>query len=277
MTAGISTNLSHELKTARHVAGVTATMIMIGPTLAKLLLELNTHNRRISPAVVEKYGREIANDEWYPTPAGIGIDEHGVLVDGQHRLQAIVNTGATVPMLVVFGLPSNSQQKVDRQNRRSLFDVITLAGITTDRKAVQIASVLARRSLGTTIPADSDVKQALLTHEDAIYAVIKRVPAHKAGVCAAGVMAALTIAWEMDDDKTEQFIDKVVEPTQIANDDPRWRFWKWLQAPMRAGGHMRQVRDFKATCGCVNAFFAGRKMNQVREADDIEMPEPVAA
>ena len=71
----------------------------ITPKMAAEMLErhLNPENqRRQSQSVVESYARAMRAGQWLLTHQGIAIDTNGELVDGQHRLSAIVASGATV-------------------------------------------------------------------------------------------------------------------------------------------------------------------------------------
>lgn len=267
-------NIQSLLSRCQVVPGITSKMVYITPDVATELLALNTHNRKISKAVVDKYVREIENGEWYAVASGVGIDEKLVLSDGQHRLAAVVKSKTIVPLLIVYGLPVAGQQKVDRQNRRTIFDAFSLAGFTDSLKAVQVATCLARRSadqLGA-IPADSDIKATLEVYRDSIYAILKRNggASNKPGLSAAGVLSAMVVAHSRDPERTIEFYDKVAQPTELAVDDPRYRLSKWLREGEKpGGGGSRQRRDFRVTAGCINAYFAGRRMIAVREAEDI--------
>ena len=81
----------------------------ITPQMAAGMLEkhLNPENqRRQSQSVVESYARAMRAGQWLLTHQGIAIDTNGELVDGQHRLSAIVASGATVEMLVTTEIPA---------------------------------------------------------------------------------------------------------------------------------------------------------------------------
>lgn len=110
------------------IPGIRSVAVQMTPAFARRLLDRNVHNRKISEKIVLKYTEEIKAGEWRLTPQGIGINDRGELVDGQHRLSAIVRANRTVPMLITIGLPTASQEKVDRQRRRSLFDALYLSG-----------------------------------------------------------------------------------------------------------------------------------------------------
>jgi hypothetical protein len=76
----------------------------ISPDQAAEYLKFNKGNRRVVKSQVKFLAATIRNNEWVLTHQGIAFDENGKLVDGQHRLFAIIEAGATVPMVVTRGL-----------------------------------------------------------------------------------------------------------------------------------------------------------------------------
>mgnify|MGYP003632744158 FL=1 len=103
----------------------------ITPDKAKDMLVQNTRNyRKLSSAKVEVLSRELNADEWEATTQGVGFDTEGVLIDGQHRLSAIVSSDVTVPsMLVCYGLPLRAKNKIDVGNKRTFADLTKLCTV----------------------------------------------------------------------------------------------------------------------------------------------------
>lgn len=99
----------------------------IDPDLAALLLEGNVRNRDISPALVEAMARDMREGRWQLTHQGIALDKECRLLDGQHRLSAVVLSGATVRMTVTYNVEPRAFNVVDLGGRpRSLGDVFGL-------------------------------------------------------------------------------------------------------------------------------------------------------
>jgi len=264
------------VSSASRVAGVTAIMIQCTPEIAKLLLELNTSNRKIRLSVVEKYMREMENGEWVSSAQGVGIDSKNVLIDGQHRLMAIVRTGITCPLLVVFGLPTMAQEKTDRHAKRSMFDVMHLCGVGKSRQQVCAAAFLCRSKKATNFsaPADSDVKASLQAHEEGLSFADSIYKRRGGRSFPTGIMAAFCIGYEICGEKMMVFAEQYVTGTQLSHDDPAYRLLRWSSDASfsSAGGTMRQFEAYRKTCYAINAFFAGDKINQLREATEIVAP-----
>lgn len=105
-----------------------AKIIFVNPDMAARWLERNTRNRRIRPATVKKYARDMAAGRWQITGEGVKFAPDGSLLDGQHRLAAIVEAGATVPLLVVRGIAQDAQRVMDTGRARTASDALTMRG-----------------------------------------------------------------------------------------------------------------------------------------------------
>lgn len=98
-------------------SNVTATFEMVDPAKAKRWLATNDDNyRRLDPKIVTVYKVIMANGEWHMNGAPLVFDPKGRLVDGQHRLAAIVAADVALPMLVVRGA---SDMGMDRGRPRN--------------------------------------------------------------------------------------------------------------------------------------------------------------
>ncbi|MEZ0386407.1 MAG: hypothetical protein ACAI34_05040 [Verrucomicrobium sp.] len=258
------------------IPGVSSHAVYLTPEMARAMLERNTRNRKLSDQVVEKYMEEIRNDEWRLTPTAVGFDAEGNLVDGQHRLAAIVRSRRTVPMMITTGLPLASQEKVDRQRRRSLFDALYLSGQVRNRKWVEIATCLARRVVSSnsgTTPPDSVVKQALETHRVSIEAVTSQMGEKSVrGISQASFLAAAVLYHEIDPGKCIDFLQAVRTGAGLALDHPALRLRKLLMGEsllhsMPRGG-ANQSYIFRRSVYAMQAHLEGKLIGGLREADD---------
>jgi hypothetical protein len=109
----------------------------VDPDTAEQWLGYNTHNRNVRPATVSAYAEAMAAGDWrvdidpiaFAGVIGGKGKNHPVLLNGQHRLQAIVASGSTLEFLVVEGLPVESQNDMDTGVKRQLGDQLRLLGI----------------------------------------------------------------------------------------------------------------------------------------------------
>lgn len=99
---------------------------LITPNMARAYLERNTQNRALRDTVVKNYAEIIKAGDWLLTHQGIAFDVSGRLLDGQHRLSAIVMSGIAVEMSVARGLPAEAFKTLDRGLARTLSDLTKL-------------------------------------------------------------------------------------------------------------------------------------------------------
>ena len=102
-------------------------IILIGPDLAAEYLKHNTKNRSINARHVEFLADQMSYGEFKENGDTVRFTKSGILVDGQHRLLAIIKSGATIPTLVVRGLDEDIINYIDTNARsRKHADVLHL-------------------------------------------------------------------------------------------------------------------------------------------------------
>jgi len=104
---------------------MTMTYELITPEVAEFFLKSNHGNRKISPVTVRAYAHDMFNGNWDENVGSpISIDEDGVLRNGQHRLQAIVESGKPIRMWVCRNVSSTGVY--DDVRKRSTRDQISI-------------------------------------------------------------------------------------------------------------------------------------------------------
>ena len=100
----------------------------ITPARAAELLEANTTNRPLSRPVVRSFAEAMRRGEWMVTHQGIAFDVNGVLVDGQHRLAAIIEADRPVELTVFTEVGEGTFDVLDTGKRRTAADVLAIEG-----------------------------------------------------------------------------------------------------------------------------------------------------
>jgi len=118
---------------------IDASISLVDPLTATDWLEANTNNRRLRKMLVNSYARDMAAGDWQLAGDPIRFATDGTLLDGQHRLAAIVESGVTLPMFVIRGLEKDAQAVMDIGGKRNAADALRLRGKAGDVK--DIASI----------------------------------------------------------------------------------------------------------------------------------------
>jgi len=104
-------------------------VLTITPALAVQWLDTkNAHNRPVSNSTVDRYAQEIKAGNWQLNGESIKFGKNGQILDGQHRLKAIVKANADIECLVVYGVENKTFNTIDDHNKRSLADVFAING-----------------------------------------------------------------------------------------------------------------------------------------------------
>jgi len=118
---------------------ITARVETITPEIAKQLLEVNTNNRKVSQANTRKIEEALEAGEWQVSGQTIIISETGRLLDGQHRIHAVLNTGISMEHLVCRGIKDEAFKVIDTGKNRSGGDVLSIVGVV---KGTKISNVI---------------------------------------------------------------------------------------------------------------------------------------
>lgn len=177
--------------------------LVVTPELAQKWLTNNVRNRSIREDVVRAYARDMVNGRWVYTHQGLAFNDKDELIDGQHRLRAVILANVEVRMMVTFGLPAEieghemtTMDAVDRGATRSVADQLKIQhGLKNGSVIASICNSIApicstertrRLSVGQTL----DIYR---TFETAIQWVMAK-RSHAPGLRQAGVMAGFVFA-----------------------------------------------------------------------------------
>jgi hypothetical protein len=131
----------------------------IGPAKARRILEKNQGNRNVAKQTLNRYARDMEEDRWRRTGDPIRVTEDGRILDGQHRLMAVVKSGVTLPFLICRLPDASAMDAIDTGKRRTFSDYLKIkeiaaAGAVANvvRTHHQLMSYLARDGADTATP-----------------------------------------------------------------------------------------------------------------------------
>jgi len=133
----------------------------ITPFDAAKYLEANRSNRPISRSIVDSYVGAMLAGEWLVNGESIKFDWNGELVDGQHRLAAIVKAKTAQWFFVVRELDPEVFKTLDTGRKRSASDVFAIRKIYNPN-AVAVACRLLHRTLAQQLGARKRISNSAL-------------------------------------------------------------------------------------------------------------------
>lgn len=203
-------------------------IITINPEFAQELLSTNTSNRPVNKANLEYFCELLRAGRFALTHQGIAIDSEGTLIDGQHRLLAIVMTGITVDLMVTYDLPPETFSKIDSGKIRNGSDTLTHMGYTGGNDLAAGLRLLYNynnnpesrwRSYNSLVKNDQIAELAPLYPDMADLIPVARRVRHACGVSISGALVTLYLI--RDHDAAEAWIDGVVTGANLSEGDPR--------------------------------------------------------
>jgi hypothetical protein len=233
----------------------------ITPNLASEYLKVNTCNRPMRQSRVDQLAREMQAGQWGLTHQGVAFNCDGTLLDGQHRLAAIVQANVPVRMVVTRGVRQEMQLFMDDHAKRTANDSLSLyrgEQITKQDVAVLRAATELSAQSFSLHASNAELNVALDTFRDALlfchnYSERKR----NRGIGAAPVWGAVALAWfyVTDLDRLQQFCSIVSGDAMAKNetDNAPHLLREWLLKNGLNGGPMRQ-EAFKKTQRAIKAF-----------------------
>lgn len=118
-------------------------LVRVTPAIAAEYLEQSEKNyRNISQKTVDMYARAMKNGEWLLTPQGMSFDTNDHLIDGQHRLRAVVQSGVTIEAYVATGVPKDREIAIDAGKVRRFDDHAKYLGMTYRHHYLAVAKVM---------------------------------------------------------------------------------------------------------------------------------------
>jgi hypothetical protein len=109
-----------------------ATLLMktekITPAVAETYLATMKRNRKLRVRLVERYADSMSAGQWKLTGEPIKFNKDGELIDGQHRLAAVIRSGKTIEADVRRDLHPDVFMELDTGGVRSPGDLLQIAG-----------------------------------------------------------------------------------------------------------------------------------------------------
>lgn len=198
----------------------------VDPTTARKFLEANTRNRNLKPKY-KAFARDMASGDWLFNGDTIAFGEDGSMINGQHRLNAIIESNTVQLCLIVTGLPVITQDTMDQGTKRSPGDQLHMDGHENSMALAATVGLLVSFTQGlpwarSQAPTLSEVKHFIDEHPDVKRAVEvglrakKRVPAAPSALSAAYWLCAQVNKYDAD----HFFEDKLINRLGFTEGDP---------------------------------------------------------
>lgn len=101
--------------------------VKINPKIAAEWLKANRHNRPLSQQHVATLAKQMEEGRWQFNAQPIIVSDTETVLDGQHRLHAVIESGAEIESVVVYGIKEEAFTTIDTGKVRNGRDVVFLS------------------------------------------------------------------------------------------------------------------------------------------------------
>jgi len=162
----------------------------VGPEQALRWLAVNQANRPISEILVKRYAEDMKHGRWKTTHQGIAFDQAGMLLDGQHRLKAIIKASITLQLVIFRDCDRATFDRLDAGRKRTAADALAVDGIDNARAVAAIARSIIIFGFKESDVTDAFVVEFAREREEELIEYVPLVPMLTAPGAAAFAFAA---------------------------------------------------------------------------------------
>jgi len=255
-------------------------LMLVTPERALNWLEnANNRNRRVSDAYVQRLARDMRNGRWVLTHEGIAFDPNGMLLDGQHRLWAVVMAETAVQMHIWFNVTAESLMVINSGRARTLTDNLKLGGGLGNVSGRELATLRGMLGRGVESPSltPSEAKELLAKHRQAVGYACEHLAksARSKGVSTGETRGVVARAWYSGDGERLGAFCEVLR-TSVAKgpeDEVAILLRTYL---MSTPGNSRQLRRerYGKTERALLAFLEGDELSRLYATDKELFPLP---
>ncbi len=207
---------------------------MIDKDIAKAWLATNTHNRKLRNARVDQMARDMRSGKWDDNGETIKFSKTGVLLDGQHRLSALIESDTVQVFTVVAGLDDEAQRTIDIGSKRTVGDQLGLRGQNDGKTLASVARFAMQMQVYPREFRPSDVELAEIAERDAqlqwiVSNVVPTLPSILGSPTIRGYV--YRVLHEVDADACSEFFHKLTTLERLPQDSPILALYRRLANP----------------------------------------------
>jgi hypothetical protein len=258
--------------------GVAVFLVNVDSDLATdILTNLHPNQRRLSAGGASSIAVDMVKGRYPFIGDPLRFDTKGRLVDGQHRLRALIRAGATLPFLVVFDLPEGAIKNIDSNRARTNSDHATIHGRPMEQRTGRYQTLLngiytIERYTNHDLPAKASFSTLNIDVEEAYSkAVVElqdlRLEFHSRFT--SPVWSMMHYAYAISPRKARKFVKMVAQRAGYRAGTAPHAFVEFLmrfkeeRRQSNLGGVTNQVKLHLATLRAMRAYFANEPMNRV--------------
>lgn len=251
-----------------------ATIEEITPDKASFYLATTVIQRKLSETTVDKYASGMSRGEWKYNGQTIIFDWDGHLINGQHRLRALIKSNTSQTFLVVRGVDSETILTMDDGKRRNFSDNMYMKGSRSAGGLQAAYMFLFMHFSCPTVwgsarlnrPSTTQLNELSLQHPGLADCVNRgNLIAKRTGLLQSSVVVALYLISESNTEIVNAFNDGLITGANLKSGDPRLVLREFAKINTLTGKE-RQLSHLDAYIFAWNRWVEGRTMGRLSSA-----------
>lgn len=237
----------------------------ITPQKAGEMLKRNNKNRTISKLHVKRLANEIRSGRWKVNGDTICLNGD-VLIDGQHRLHAIIEAGMPIQSFVVDGLPSDVFDTKDTGKRRSHHDTLSVLGKKNTTRLASMLKIIDKYNTGksnkTVYYSNGDIEELLKLYYDAEESLTN---IKTKGLMPPALLDACHYLFSKKDPQlADEFVSAIIKGVGLYEDSPWYRLRERLETNRWSRSKLDKTYIMALCIKSWNAARSGKKVKYLR-------------
>lgn len=253
-------------------------VVIVTPQIAEQWLSANTNNRQVKKTHVKRMSAAMVRGEWILNGETVKFDANGRLVDGQHRLRAVVEAGVNVPIEVRYNVPVDAFATIDTGVVRGAKDALYTHGVGNNTYDIAAAARIAFHGLNSSIErvfygssvalSNKQVVQFVEAHSSLVDLTTELYEREVRKLCPLSLAAGVfwLIIYKHSRAAVNPFLDAFLSGESLTAEHPAYILRERLIAERI--GHSRGTRRRIETCAFIiaawNAYHTGRPLKVLR-------------
>lgn len=243
----------------------------INPVKAKAYLATNHANRPVTPTNVGKLAAAMKAGDWALNGEALKFDDHGNLIDGQHRLHAVIAANATIETLVIRGIARETFNTIDTGRVRSAGDVLAIHGFKNVNILAAAAKLVCCHDAGNIYSFSN-----MSVSNKAIEACVENNPGlipwcsdhttkHIYSASMRAAISYLYVRKGCSEERVKEFWERLGDGVGLTVDSPvRQLRERFLQIKSKTGENLNRDMQLALGIKCMAAHLMGAPMKVLR-------------
>lgn len=265
----------------------TATFEKVTPDMAQRLLEENYHNRPLNKRNLNGIIYDVERENFMQTGESVKISVTNKLLDGQHRLWAIIKTNTPLRLLIIRNLQDDAFKYIDTGKRRTPADVLAIEGVKNSSKIAAISRFIVNFERGSYVSvakhtrvqrndylSNSDISLFVEKHKEDLYESYLYGFNEFNKIISGVTLAAFHYLFnKISERHADEFCHKLAEGSDLHKTDPIKVLRDIIIADIRSTRKMSQLEKMALICKGWNHYRKEENISKLKW-DSIKEPFP---